>query len=206
MNTSNLLTRFTQPKFLKKILISHYVEDDCDDYFDRIESINDKYLRNLFLHTITIGKACVLEFLVLLNENKYFFNGNEIFSSQKSAVKSASVALKWISLYHLIKFLNHNSDKRDKNAVRAFAPQLFELSRSETSRLNRFLAFAADNETEFEIAFSKFFAASLFENGHNVGKNTFSPLKLAIIDNFLYNSYNDFYNSLTGFFVFNTEI
>ncbi|MBE6013639.1 hypothetical protein [Anaeropeptidivorans aminofermentans] len=179
METKNPITR----KILKQYKISseELITDTGNHYFIRAENIKDNQIKSLMLQIICN----------IMSESQIFLEDASKYTQHKninSLIISDIPRLYKVSGMYIVFMFLKNADMplEYKEAVKEGMIKVFNYSKGEIKKIKYFFGKAMDQSSIMELEMNLYICTILFKN------KLPSPLNLALMSNFLYNSYMRF--------------
>lgn len=178
-----------------QILNKYFVKRDAEKEYERLldaaDAIEGRFGRKFYLHVFnTIKTDSVDLYLDLCDSLKgRMKNARELKPSQNAIYK-------WISAHHLLCF----SAKEEGEKVGKLTDLIFSLftwSSADKERFIRLRELSLTSLPVFESEFTEYIIQFFVKE--NPDGNFNSPVTLAFVNNFFYNSYNAFIASLTNY-------
>lgn len=185
-----ITTVFLKNSLIQNFLIRKSLDKQYEAYLQRIDEIEDKFVKKFFLQINSCAKADVYElFLEVLKQQNEMFRGIEEFGQE---VFSGSY--KWMAYYNVAVFLLNEGGKSIN--IQLIKDTFYEIFQPDFEEVRVFLRFddvAASGKAVFDLEFSREFMSSLLQ------VKNISPTALAFVNNFFYNSYEGFIKSFTNY-------
>ncbi len=175
-----LLDKAKQIFIKRENLIEKYVEDEGTIFYDRLEQIDDKFIKGFCAQAICCAIGDAYDFFCYIQgDNNIFYKNIEKLDS-----KMGRKIYKWISLYHTICYDEHDSAHLSRiHKAMAF---VFQWSKHDFKLLNKYRRIREDCDAQFEAEFTKKMCSDIFKLQHK------NPVILALAGNLFYNSRNSF--------------
>lgn len=177
-------------------IIKNTVENEKEKYANNIYKLDNPFYLAFYEQSIECVVADAYEFFVELDcENNFFYDNLKLMTTERG-----HRLFKMMSMYHTIKILRKKRNNIDPIEMKTVLFHVFEFNEKEQRIFNLLYTCACKYEGEFQGLFNKALAKYLF------GKDISSPFTLAFIENFCYNSYNNFLSSFTKYISLNRRL
>lgn len=180
----------------KSDIIKENIEDEKNIFLNNIYSINDNFFMPFYELVLENAVADAYEYFIELeSENNFFYKNISLLNRKKG-----HRFFRLIAMHHTIKFLKGRKDIFDMKYVKEILFKTFMFNENEKKVFELLFKCACEYEGEFQKLFAISIGKYLFNKG-NLGFFT-----LAFIENFCYNSYNNFMQSFTKYISLNQRI
>jgi hypothetical protein len=169
--------------FARREKLIKRIEDESDFFFERLEYIDDHFLRSFYSQVIccTIGDA--YDFCGTVHSKR-----NVFYKQLRSLDRNSKRSLyKMTAMYHTIHYLAAGAFKCGDPAdmLEGFR-EIFALDEDEKMHFSLFADIFWQNEPQFEVEFSKYAAKHIFERAKT------NPFTLAYVGYYFMHSYSQF--------------
>lgn len=186
MKITNVLSKSS---LIQNLLIRINLDKEYEIYLQRTDEIEDKFIKKFFLQINTCAKADAYEMFLEVYKQQ-----NEMFkTSETIAFETFIAAYKWLAYYNVITFLFNESKLINVQFVKDTFYEIFQPNFDEVRAFLRLDDIELTSRTVFDTEFSKEFINNLLQI------ENISPVALAFINNFFYNSYEGFIKSFTNY-------
>ena len=169
--------------FVRRKKLIKRIEEESDFFFERLEYIDDHFLRSFYSQVICCTIGDVYDFCGTVNSKR-----NVFFHQLRSMDRNAKRSLyKMTAMYHTIHYLAAGAFKCSDPAdmLEGFR-EIFALDEDEKLNFSIFADVFWQNEPLFEVMFSKYAAKRIF------GRAKINPFTLAYVGYYFMHSYSQF--------------
>lgn len=185
----------SRAKPVQKYNIRKNLDIEYDRLINKTEQLGGRFLKYFYSQVVNCAKADVYEFYIeILNDKGIYDKVN--FSVSKD---SLSCMLKWISFYHVVRFIDKKGRQLDGEEIEFVLFDLFQFDDEEKEIFTYFSGLNAESRAVFEVEFAKFMI-------DRVMKFDSDTIVLAFVNNFFYNSFEGFVKSFTNYVSLNSKI
>ncbi|MBO8435066.1 MAG: hypothetical protein IAC55_07085 [Tyzzerella sp.] len=189
LNLLNICTK-------KKELIRDSIEEAKNFYMDRVFKIKNSFYMNFFEFSIESTEVDIYEYFVEAECENNFFYDNIFLMDRERGRRFFKV----MAIHNAIRVLKKNGDIIDKKHMEKYLFYTFMFNSAEKKVYELLYKCINEYEGEFQRLFSITIAKYVFQ------RDKLSPFALAFIENFCYNSFNEFYNSFTKYISMNRRL
>lgn len=186
MKISTILSRniLLQNFFVRKSLDKQY-----EIYLQRTDEIEDKFIKKFFLQINNCAKADGYELFLEISKQQ-----NDLFKTPEGVNAETFInSYKWLAYYNVLAFVLNEGRLIDVQLLKDTFYEIFQPSFEEIKIFISFDYCMPQSKVIFDSEFSKEFISNLLQI-----KNI-SPIALAFVSNFFYNSYEEFIKSFTNY-------
>lgn len=180
----------------KSEIIRESVESEKNFYMQRALNIKNSFFMNFFEFSIESTEADIYEYFVETESENNFFYDNIFLMDRERGRRFFKV----MAIHNVLNVIKKNAELIDKNDMEKYLFNVFMFNSAEKKVYKLLYRCIFEYEYEFQRLFSITIAKYVFQ------RNKLSPFSLAFIENFCYNSFNNFYNSFTKYISINRRL
>ena len=176
------MTKLQNP-FTRRHKLIKRIADESDYFFERLEYIDDHFLRSFYSQVICCTIGDVYDFCGAVQSKR-----NVFYKYLRSMDRKSRLSLyKMTAMYHTIHYLGAGAFKCGDPAdmLEGFR-NIFMLDEYEKIHFSMFADIFWQNEPQFEVEFSKYAAKHIF------GRARIKPSTLAYVGYYFMHSYSQF--------------
>ncbi len=173
----------------KTEFIRESIESGKQFYLDRALNIKNSFFMNFFEFSIESTEADIYEYFVETECENNFFYDNIFLMDRERGRRFFKV----MAIHNALKTVKLDSKVIDEKSMEKYIFNVFLFNEGEKKVYRLLYKCIMEYEMEFQRLFSITIAKYVFQ------RDKLSPFALAFIENFCYNSFNEFYNSFTKY-------
>ena len=180
----------------KAEIIRESVESEKNFYMERALNIENSFYMNFFEFSIESTEADIYEYFVEAEcENNFFYDNIFLMDRERSRR-----FFKVMAIHNTLKTMIKKRELIHSKDMEKYLFDVFMFNDAEKKVYRLLYKCILEYEYEFQRLFSITIAKYVFQ------RNKLSPFSLAFIENFCYNSFNNFYNSFTKYISINRRL
>lgn len=184
-----LTTMLYKNNIIQGFLIRKNLDRQYEIYLQRTDEIEDKFIKKFFLQINTCAKADAYELFFELSKQQ-----SEMLKDADGFDSAGILSIyKWLAYYNVTVFLINEGKLIDVPLIKDTFYEIFQPDFDEVRTFLGFDDIIAKGRPVFDSEFSKEFMSNLLQI-----KNI-SPIVVAFVNNFFYNSYEEFMKSFTNY-------
>lgn len=169
-------------------IVKRCIEEESNYYFTRLEEIQDKFFASFYSQAVCCTIADAYDFFSYLHSRNNVFYQNV----KQLTPETGRQIYKWNAMYQTIRFVGGVDTIKSREHI-DYMFYVFEFTSEEQEACYKFMNMYKESPACFEVEFSKKASGHLFDNTAQ------SPIMLAFVNNFFYNSFKEFMNAYVSY-------